>query len=108
MIIWSIPDEGLWRIPLDENVTDEYNLNTKTVKAKEPPSNLLKIQPLPPLQSVNNVYKLKINPELVPYYHAAAGLPTKPSWIAAINNNHYASWPGLDATSVEKYFPESD
>ena len=29
-------------------------------------------------------------------YHAAAGFPTKPSWIAAINNKHYTSWPGLD------------
>ena len=105
---WRLPGEGLWRIPLNDNATAESNLNTKTVKTKELPSNLLKIQPPPPLQSIKNVYKFKIKPELVRYYHAAARLPTKPSWIAAINNNHYASWPGLDATTVEKYFPESD
>ena len=51
---------------------------------------------------------MKVNPELVRYYHAAAGLPTKTSCIVAINNNHYASWPGLDATAVAKHFPESD
>ena len=51
---------------------------------------------------------MKVNSELVRYYHSAAALPTKPSWIAAINNKHYASWTGLDATAVEKYFPESD
>ena len=38
----------------------------------------------------------------------AAGFPTKPSWITSINKKHYASWPGLDATAVSKYFPESD
>ena len=99
---WRLPNEGLWCIVIDENVPAESNINEKTVKAKEPPSNLLKIQPPPPSQSINNIYKLKVKPELVCYYHAAAGFPTKPSCIAAINNNHYESWPGLDATSVAK------
>ena len=45
---WRLPDEGMWRIPLDKNATAESNLNTETVKAKESPSNLLKSQ-LPPL-----------------------------------------------------------
>ena len=76
---WHLTDKGLWRIPLDENMTAESNLNTKNVKAKEPPSNLLRIQPPPPLKSINNVYKLKINPKLVCYYHAVAVFPTKPS-----------------------------
>ena len=105
---WRLPDEGTWRIPLDENVTNKSNINTKAIKAKEPPSNPLKIQPLPQSQSINKVYKLKLNPELVRYYHATAGLPTKPSWITAINNNHYASWPRIDATAVTKYFLDSD
>ena len=42
------------------------------------------------------------------YYHTAAVFPTKPSWISDIDNNHYTSWPGLDATAVEKYFLDSD
>ena len=105
---WRLPDEGLWRIPLDDNATAESNINTKTVKAKETPSSRLKIQPPPLSQSINNVYKLKVKPEMVRNYHAVAGFPTKPSWIAAINNKHYSSWPGLDATAVAKYFPESD
>ena len=105
---WRLPDEGLWRIPLDENVNSKSNINTKTVKAKQPRSNLLKTQPPPPSKSINNVYKLKVKLELVRYYHAVSGFPTKPSWIAAINNKHYASWPGLDATAMAKYFLESD
>ena len=108
MIRWRLPDERLWPIPLDKNLNAKSTFNTKTVKTKEPPSNLQKIRPLPLLQSTNNVYKLKVKPKLVRYYHAAAGLLTKPSWISAINKKYYAYWPRLDATAVAKYLPESD
>jgi len=53
------------------------------------------------------VYELKTQPELVRYYHAAAGFPTKPLWLEAINNKQYASWPGLTWEAVNKHFPES-
>ena len=46
--------------------------------------------------------------ELVRFYHAAAGFPTKPTWLAAIKNGHYASWKGLNYSSVAKHFPESE
>ena len=36
------------------------------------------------------------------------GFPTKPTWLAAIKNNHYASWTGLNYQSVSKFFPESE
>jgi hypothetical protein len=45
---------------------------------------------------------------MVRYYHAAAGFPTKLTWIAAIKNKQYASWPGLTAEAVQKHFPESE
>ena len=44
---------------------------------------------------------------MIRYYHAAAGFPTKPTWIAAISNNKYQSWPGLDARSAAKFFPDA-
>ena len=31
---------------------------------------------------------------------------TKPSWIQAIKNRQYASWPGLTVKAVAKYFPK--
>ena len=68
---------------------------------------MLRTQPPPLPDSVSNVYELKTKPELVRYYHAAAGFPTKPTWIAAIKNGHYKSWPGLNQKDVAKYFPES-
>ena len=43
------------------------------------------------------------------YYHAAAGggFPTQPTWLAAIKNDHYKTWPGLTASAAAKHFPES-
>ena len=45
---------------------------------------------------------------MVQYLHTCAGFPTKPSWIKAIKNRQYASWPGLTVQAVAKYFPESN
>ena len=38
--------------------------------------------------------------EIVVFYHAAAGWPVKKTWIAAIQLNAYASWPGLNEYMV--------
>ena len=62
----------------------------------------------PPTDKLLNAYDMKTRPELVRFYHAAAGFPTKPTWLAAIKNKHYASWVGLDASSVVKHFLESE
>ena len=43
----------------------------------------------------NNAYRLTTQKEIVEFYHAAAGWPVKKTWIAAIQRNAYASWPGL-------------
>ena len=67
------------------------------VPASEPPS---------PTEAIYNVFELKKQPEIVRYYHTAAGFPIKPTWIRAINNKQYASWPGLTSEIVQKYYPE--
>jgi hypothetical protein len=46
--------------------------------------------------------------ELICYLHAAAGFPTKPTWLAAIKNKQLASWPGLTAKAIPKHYPESE
>jgi hypothetical protein len=53
------------------------------------------------------VYELKTQPELIPYLHAAAGFPTKPTWIKAITNKQFASWPRLTTKAIAKHYPES-
>ena len=101
---WRCKQTKLWRIPLIKNVTNE---NTDTVLCDRCPTEFLPDRPLPN-EAIHNVYELKTQPELVRYYHAAAGFPTKPSWLKAIKNKQYASWPGLTWEAVNKNFPESE
>ena len=101
---WQCKQTNLWRIPLTKNVTNE---NTDTVLCDRCPTEFLPDRP-PPDEAIHNVYELKTQPEIVRYYHAAAGFPTKPSWFKAIRNKQYASWPGLTWEAVNKNFPESE
>eukprot|EP00957_Ditylum_brightwellii_P191960 14613046-Ditylum_brightwellii.AAC.1 len=39
--------------------------------------------------------------------HAAAGSPVPSTWIDAINNGFFFTWPGLTAANVRKYLPKS-
>ena len=72
---WRVPKEGLWRIPL-EGYTPSSNINIKTALVKENP--LVKLrQELPKNEFINIVNELKTKPELLRYYHAAAGFPTR-------------------------------
>ena len=43
-------------------------------------------------ESINNVYNFPSKSQIVAYYHAVAGYPTQPTWIAAIRVDFYASW----------------
>ncbi len=100
---WLDKKTNLWQIPL---VLIVLNNNTETVLVNKPPTEFLPNHP-PPIKAIHNVYELKTQPELVQYLHPSAGFPTKPMWIEAIKNNHYASWPGLTIKAVTKHFPKS-
>jgi hypothetical protein len=106
---WKDPKSGLWRIPLLPTIrkTTVNNVNTETVLVNKPPTEFLPQRP-PSIEAIANVYELKTQPEIVRYYHAAAGFPTKPTWLKAIRNNPYALWTGLTYEGVSKHFPESE
>ena len=95
---------GVYRIPLVENV---QNLNTDTVIVNVPPSRLLQQNP-PSYETINSVYELRSQNEIIRFYHAAAGYPTKATWIDAVNRGYFASWPGLKADLIRRHFPESE
>jgi hypothetical protein len=88
---------NLWCIPLFSLV---WNTNTNTVLVKKPPMEFLLDHLVPPTKTVHKVYELKTQPKLIWYLHVAAGFPMKPTWIAAIKNQQFASWPGLTAKAV--------
>jgi hypothetical protein len=78
---WCEPN-SLYRIPL---LPVNCNNNTNTVLVEQPPSKFLPVRP-PPEEAVFNVYKLKMQPKLVPYLHATPGFPTNPIWYNAVKN----------------------
>jgi hypothetical protein len=45
--------------------------------------------------------------DLINYLHAACFSPVKSTWITAIKNGHFASWPGLTEHAVEKHLSKS-
>jgi hypothetical protein len=45
--------------------------------------------------------------DLINYLHAACFSPEKSTWITAIKNGHFTSWPGLTEHAVEKHLSKS-
>ncbi len=60
------------------------------------------------MEHINNVYELPSIKQTVRYLHAAAGHPTKHTWMKAIAQGNYNSWPLINVWNVRKYFPESE
>ena len=92
---------GLWRFPL-KSIVENENTDTKLCTQEETNAILQ--------ECVANVYDLPSTEALVKYLHlhAAAGFPTKTTWLKAIKAKYYATWPGLTEFAVRKYFPESE
>jgi hypothetical protein len=101
---WQDKNSNLWHIPLVHMVR---NHNTDTVLLNRPPCKFLLNQP-DPVQAVHCVNKLKTQLELVWYLHLSAGFSTKPTWLKAIKNKQFSSWPGLTTDAVRRHFPDSD
>jgi hypothetical protein len=48
----------------------------------------------------NHAHENSNQKELINYLHAACFSPVKSTWIKAIKNGHFTSWPGLMEQSV--------
>ena len=94
---WRYKQTNLWQVPLIKHI---INNNTDTVLCERCPTEFLPVRP-PPNEAIHQS-------ELVRYYHAAAGFPTKLSWLKAIKNRQYASCPGLTWEAVNKHFSASE
>ena len=75
---WRVLEEGVWRFPLLPMA------NASTFDSRQLPQELLRAHPPPLAENILNVYGVKTKPEWTRYYHAVAGFPTKPMWLAAI------------------------
>ncbi len=58
--------------------------------------------------TILNVYELPSIEQAIRYLHAAAGFPTKTTWLAAIRLGNYNTWPLVTVSNVHKHFPQSE
>jgi hypothetical protein len=123
---WRCTTTGLWRVPL---VTNRKNYNVDTLLINHP-SRFANLNSLYDVQTskstrqrvralldshlhgkteiINDVYELLSIEQTIRYLHAAAGHPTKHSWLKAIARGNYNSWPLVNIRNVRKHFPESE
>jgi hypothetical protein len=55
----------------------------------------------------NHAHDKSNQKDLINYLHAAYFSPVKSTWITAIKNGHFTSWPGLTEHAVEKHLSKS-
>ena len=86
------------------NETDGlWDVNLPSQQPLEPASS-----PTQPKYSAHAVLNLnQTKSELARYLHAAAGCPTKSTFIQAINNGNFVTWPGLTSNLISKHLPPS-
>jgi hypothetical protein len=77
---------GLWRIPMNPTPTEQTTNKT---------------------QQCNNAYRTQSIPDLIKFLHATAFSPTKATWLKAIKQGVFQSWPGLTHAAASKRFPTS-
>ncbi len=57
---------------------------------------------------IHNVYELPSIEPTIRYLQAAVGFPTKESWLKAIRQGNYNSWPLINVKNVARHFPVSE
>jgi hypothetical protein len=82
----------MWNLNLDPENPNLHNPN----KQHETP------------ETINVIYNLPSSRKTFLWYHASAGFPPKETFINAVRNGNYATWPKLTVTLINRYFPDSD
>jgi hypothetical protein len=79
--------------------------------SRDPKSRLwrvnLKQKMKPEIVQCNHAHDNNNQKDLNNYLHAACFSPVKSTWIKAIKNGNFSSWPGLNEHNVEKYLSKS-
>ncbi len=87
-------DTGLWKMELDL----DYE-----ILGREYPK-----QFIAGVDEAHAIFDLPNARQTLKYFHAAAGFPTKETFLEAVGAGNFATWPGLTTTLIAKHFPDSD
>ena len=122
---WQCPRKRLWRIPLSSNVKD-INTDTLLLDSPDGRSYLNTLYHVPPVSAMQSHIEAMCpvpchgkqstmspncqaqSPLFATYLHAAAGFPTKATWLKAIHRGNYLSSTLVNVKNAHKYFPESE
>ena len=55
----------------------------------------------------NNAFSMATKPDLAMYYHHSLFCPVPSTFITAINNGKFSTWPGFTAKLIAKHLPKS-
>jgi hypothetical protein len=61
----------------------------------------------PEIAQCNHAHDNNSQKDLIDYLHDACLSPVKSTWIKAIKNGIFPSWPGLNEHTVDKYLSKS-
>jgi hypothetical protein len=94
-----------------DHVTVARNGKNVMYGSRDPKSRLwrvnLKQKMTPKIPQCNHAHDNNNQKDLINYLHAACFSPVKSTWIKAIKNGNFSSWPGLNEQNVEKYLSKS-
>ena len=107
----------------DKDQANVYDASTTAITVSQPPvltaprckQSGLWTTPLQPDENtaegvddkINAIFDLPSARETARWHHAAAGFPEKETFLKAIRNGNYSTWPGLSAELMSKHYPES-
>jgi hypothetical protein len=79
-------ESSLWRAPLEPNLPLEIGRE----------------------HSAHDMYEQKSIQDTITYLHACCFSPVPDTWLKAIQNGHFSTWPSVTVENVRKYLPKSD
>jgi len=83
---------GMWRLNLDPKNTNTHSPDNQHTTPK----------------TINVIFSLPSSCETFLWYHTSAGFPPKETFIDAVCNGNYATWPKLMVSIINQYYPDSD
>ena len=84
---------GLWTIKIGPNIPD--------LNPSWPPTT-----PTLPLANLSTLAHQTAS-DRIAFLHAAAGYPVPSTWLRAIHNGYFTTWPGLTTTAVKRHLQKS-
>jgi hypothetical protein len=94
-----------------DHVTVSRNGKHVMYGSRDPKSRLWRVdrkqKMTPKISQCNHAHDNNNQKDLINYLHAACFSPVKSTWIKAIKNGNFSSWPGLNEQNVETFLSKS-